>query len=208
MVFILSFEALLEREEFYGTEFGKAATLMTYRPRPHISRSRLDSYSNAVYIETNESVRRDYSRWHGERYVVAKELTFDLLLSLYEVNTARLAAFRYFGPRVGMREELERGIKAIASWKPNIEARLIGLQNNEDRGILRRVMEALSGSGVRLVEVDLFGESTRHVAIDTKLGASYDVLLEDRHYRAGELTNRLTIEDFERNLAAKQKKAV
>lgn len=38
------------------------------------------------------------------------------------------------------------------------------------------------------------------MAIDLKTGASYNVLLEDRHYRAGELVNRMTIDDFARTL--------
>jgi hypothetical protein len=51
---------------------------------------------------------------------------------------------------------------------------------------------------MKLVEVDIFGTNTRHIAIDAKLGTSYNILMEDRLYRAGELVNNLTMENFEK----------
>ena len=84
--------------------------------------------------------------------------------------------------------------------RPNVEARIMGLQNGEDHAFLGGLLGFLSKQGIRLIEADLFGEETRHVAIDLKTGASYNVLLEDRHYRAGELVNRMTIDDFARTL--------
>ena len=40
----------------------------------------------------------------------------------------------------------------------------------------------------------------RHVAVDLKTGASYNILMEDRNYRPGELINQMTPDDYARTL--------
>ena len=47
------------------------------------------------------------------------------------------------------------------------------------------------------MEIDMFGEEKRHMAIDMKTGLSYDLLLENRIYRPGELKNDEKEDDFQ-----------
>ena len=73
------------------------------------------------------------------------------------------------------------------------------MQKNQDfYFVINQVMDFIVENKIRLVEIDLFGENTRHIAIDTKLGTSFNVLMEDRLYRPGELVNSMTVENFER----------
>jgi hypothetical protein len=51
------------------------------------------------------------------------------------------------------------------------------------------------------MEVDLFGEEKRHIVMDMKTGLSYDLLLENRIYRPGELKNDEKEEDFQSSTA-------
>ena len=52
-----------------------------------------------------------------------------------------------------------------------------------------------------LVEVDLFGNEVRHVAIDLKTGLSYNVLIKNIIYKPGELINNLSFDDFSKNVS-------
>ncbi len=82
---------------------------------------------------------------------------------------------------------------------PNVEARIIGLQNGQPRSVLDSVSIFLRGNHMRLCEIDLFGDQTRHVCFDTKTGASFDVLVNNKLYTPGELMNRMTMEQFEKS---------
>jgi len=98
-----------------------------------------------------------------------------------------------------VKREGTKFINSLKKDKPNLEARIIGMQKNQDfYFILNQIFDFLISNKIRLVEVDLFGDNTRHIAIDTKLGTSYNVLMEDRIYRPGELVNSTTVENFER----------
>ena len=50
------------------------------------------------------------------------------------------------------------------------------------------------------MEIDLFGTDKRHIALDLKTGTSYDLFLENRIYRPGELANSEKEEDFQRSV--------
>jgi hypothetical protein len=80
----------------------------------------------------------------------------------------------------------------------NLELRLIGMQNSGTDAI-RGLQVELKVRG-RLVETDLFGTNMRNVALDTKTGMTYNMLLLNRIYRAGELTNTVSRADFEAKL--------
>ena len=138
-----------------------------------------------------------------------------MLVLLYDVNTSGFFAFR-----AAQEEDLKMPVKEFVSRlkRPNIEIRAIGMQNSsKDYGTgLANMIEAaytLCKPYARLVEVDLFGTDQRNIAIDTKLGMTFDLLLFDRFYKPGELANTLSAEAFKAQIGvgsifstAKQKK--
>lgn len=148
-------------------------------------------------VELNTVLFQRYDTAH--RYVIAKDVTHDLLFLAYDVNSRDALAARI--TRDVSSKELTAILSRLRKVKePNMEFRLIGLQNGGQAQILsmfdklRRRMHGI------LVEVDLFGANVRHVALDTKTGMTYNILLLNRIYRAGELSNTLSREDFESKL--------
>jgi hypothetical protein len=77
------------------------------------------------------------------------------------------------------------------------------MQTGQEFNALYDISDMVCANGLQLVEVDLFGDETRDIAFDTKLGTSHNVLIYDRLYRAGELKNGMTMEQFERNFVQK-----
>ncbi|MDE1860827.1 MAG: hypothetical protein KGH72_03860 [Candidatus Micrarchaeota archaeon] len=128
------------------------------------------------------------------RYIIAKKISFDLFLSVFDVNTRKAIVMRTLQP-LNKRDRgamLPRYLSKFAN--PNIEIRAIGLQNgqsvlaeNLDSIMSMGQMKAFKKKGV--AEIDLFGEEIRHIVFDLKTGATYNLLLENRIYRPGELIN-------------------
>ena len=121
------------------------------------------------------------------RYIIAKELTSDLLITIYDVNSVSAIAFRAALPL----ESAE--LAKIKSWlgkfkRPNFEIRAIGMQSggNSIASVIEQIHKICKGD---IIEIDLFGNSKRHIAFDLKTGMGYDLLLLDRIYRVGELVN-------------------
>ena len=130
-----------------------------------------------------------------QRYVIAKDITFDMLFTFYDVNTRNAAVIRCssllgndgLAPIRGFFSKLRR---------PNIELRAIGLQSEKPEGI--RELEMLRKAvGGHFIEIDILGNETRHIALDLKTGMSYSLLLLNRIYRPGELNNHTKAEDFQ-----------
>jgi hypothetical protein len=181
---------------------GKALD-MNSRERPHVSRSKIEVFGNTHYISADEW---ESTRYEGEsselkRYLACKDLTYDLMLSVYDVNSCTLACARLFSGTGGAESWLRKLIAGLR--KPNLEARLIGLQDGEDASVLSNALTLLESLHIPVVEADLFGTETRHVAIDAKQGMSFNILIEDRLYRPGELLNKLTLDQFRRAIMAK-----
>lgn len=130
----------------------------------------------------------------GSRYILAKDITFDLLLSIYDVNSGSVLAARITNNLNAT--EWSRIFAMLRVVKvPNFEFRLIGLQDGCTAGLgaAEQLRKRLAG---RFVEFDLFGTNIRHIAIDTKTGVPYDLLLLNRLYRAGELACQAKKEDL------------
>ena len=208
----MDFYNAYEREkQSQGDGFGKSRLYIRVRDRIHLSLSSVEKSSSELQI--NKSAMKAYD--DSIRYVLAKGITFDLLVLLYDVNTSGFFAFR-----AAQEEDLKMPVKEFVSKlkRPNIEIRAIGMQNSsKDYGTgLANVIEAaytLCKPYARLVEVDLFGTDQRNIAIDTKLGMTFDLLLFDRFYKPGELANTLSAEAFKAQIGvgsifstAKQKK--
>ncbi len=199
----MGFESVLGKR-VGGRGFGQSRYLATGKERPHISRSKLLANDSTEFVGLGEEKKGSYMGWMGRRYIAAENLTYDFIITFYDVNSPYLSVVRLFEAERLMKS-LKRALKDDASSRPNIEARIIGLQNGQEHGFLSEALDLLSKRGVRLIEADLFGGDVRHIAIDLKTGASYNVLLEDRSYRPGELMNHMTLEDFRRPLLRAKK---
>lgn len=192
----MGFEDIFKRN--INTGMNTAEYTLVSKERPHISKDRLDRYSNAVYIRAGELQSVSYASDIDTRYIAATELTYDIMMSLHDLNSRRTIVYRAFQYAGRLNSDIKKEVTAMSARRPNIEARLIGLQNGQDFYLLvDEIASFLIKNGIKLVEVDLFGGNTRHIAIDTKLGMSLDILNENRLYRAGELVNTLTLENFE-----------
>ena len=171
------------RKHYSEPDFGKARLVMDTKARPYNSLSSVEKKS--IVLDFNSAVCIQYS--DTMRYIIAKDITFDLLVTIYEVNTMDCVAFRTFS--MLEKKEMAKILSMVRKFRSrNIEVRAIGMQNVENNfsTIVDNICKATKGS---LAEVDLFGNERRHISIDLKNGVSRDVLLENRHYRPGELVN-------------------
>ncbi len=173
---------------------------LAYKERTHISKHVLDAKSDALYLDIGKFHRGVYRSAADLRYVAATNVTYDMLMSLYDANTSNAFVFRLYGFDEGARLIFNNYAESLRRMRPNLEARIIGLQSKQNCAYLKRAAAMLDDNGIKLVEADLFGGEVRHIAIDLKLGASHSILMDDRLYRPGELANMLTFEQFERGL--------
>lgn len=197
----MSFEGIFGREFAVGS-FGTDRYLRCYKDRTHISKAALDTYSNATYLGIDKTSNGKYQAPTDVRYIAATDIRYDMLISIYDIDAQSTFACRMFSFEGNASAQFIAYTDSLKKRKvmPNLEARLIGLQNKQSFSFMSQVIDLLDSAGIKLVEVDLFGTEVRHIAIDTKLGVSQDVLLENRLYRPGELINTVTLEQFERSL--------
>ncbi len=170
--------------------FGTDRLYVASRDRIHLSLSTVEKYSSLLGI--NQALETKFS--DESRYAIAKEITHDLFISIYDVNTTKTFLLRP-SQLVGelptkKMQESKRKLK-----KPNLEMRILGLQNN-DSEVLDAVELIHSLLKPSLVEVDLFGREMRHIVFDLKLGMVFNLLLLNRIYKPGELANPISLQDF------------
>lgn len=197
----MSFESILKTE--IKKELNKKEYLQSFKPRPHISKSKVDEFNDIAYLKVGEVNGVHHTDELSPRYIAATNLTYDAIMSIFDVNTKKLAVYRFYLSPGKIKTDLKKYVDVLKASKPkpNLEARLIGMQNGQDYYLLLDEMaDFFIANKIKLVEIDLFGTEMRHVAIDSKLGMSFNILLEDRHYRPGELTNSMTVENFEAQL--------
>lgn len=196
MVF-LSFEKSLDID-MTTPDFGKAKYAMTFKKRPNLSRVRLDSTSGCRFVEVGQWTLLQHEEKLGMRYAACTNITYDSVLSIYDVNRQLIMVYRFytFDYRIGAAM-----VKRLGNIKDlNVEARLIGMQNGQGSSKLDSIYEFLRQNKVPIMEVDLFGGESRNVAFDVKTGISFNVLAENRPYKPSELNNPMTMEQFERTL--------
>lgn len=128
------------------------------------------------------------------RYIIAREISFDALISIYDVNSESCIALRPTA-QLGKQEVsmLRNFISRIK--RPNLEMRAIGMQNGNVE-LVSAIEQVREISKSDLIEVDLFGNAKRHIALDLKTGMGYDLLLLDRIYKPGELANDVTSDAY------------
>ena len=189
------FEALGKQK--LGKGFGTAQIVMSSKAsvfalkRPHTSLSMV--LESSKELMNNQASSYAFAK-SDFRYVIAKEISFDLLATFHDVNSASTVMVRTSVPLTVPDLSKIKGI--LGGWKrSNIEMRLIGMQNGATN--FAKIADQLHTlSKASLIELDIFGGMKRHIAFDLKMGASYDLLLLDRTYRAGELNNDVTPEAF------------
>ena len=133
------------------------------------------------------------------RYIIAKNVTYELFVSIYNVNSGGAIVLRPTWPLDS--REVQKIKDTIRKFdRPNLEMRFMGMQNG-DASLMKVVDELHNEIKADMIEMDFFGKSARHIALDLKTGMSYDVLLFDREYRAEELVTSEKPEDFKRNIS-------
>jgi hypothetical protein len=173
--------------------FGKKQFLLNTGERYNTSLASVKESSLAIDM----NVASYYQYTPGKRYVIAGTITFDLLVSFYDTNSRSAVMMRLTSPMRTM--DILRTTSLLRRIRhPNIELRLIGLQNN-DSSIAYSIKNIKKMSTGKLAEADLFGDQIRHVAIDMLTGKPYSLLLENRIYRPGELNNTSGEGDFQKN---------
>lgn len=181
-------------------DFGTVRYYLCSKARPHASKSAIEESSNCIEIGLGDRKEIAYDDWKTERYMMANNITYDLIVTMYEVNTSKGIIYRILDGKGMDSKKIIADARKISSKNQNIEARIIGLQNGSGFEFIKGILEALSAAKVGIAEIDLFGSDTRNIAIDLKSGMSYNVLLNDKNYMAGELANKMSREEYERSL--------
>ena len=164
--------------------------------RPHTSLSMVKDKGTDLGI--NQAATAKFAETQS-RYLIASGLSYELLLTIFDVNSMSGIAMRIGKPLD--KSELEVLGKKIASFgKANLEMRAIGLQSG-DSSTLAAVDQVRKLCKAKLIEVDLFGTLSRNVAFDLRTGTCYDILMLDRAYKAGELVNGVKPEEYKASLS-------
>jgi hypothetical protein len=187
----MDFWSIYEKERA-KPEFGSGKTYIRSRDRIHLSLSTVEQY--CVELDMDRGILKEFQE--NARYVIATDITHDLLLSVYDVNTTRTFLLRFSLPlSVNVMKWLGERIDRMGNT--NLEVRAIGMQDRDTEllNTLERMHATFKSS---LMELDLFGNEVRHIAFDLKLGMSFNLLLLDRIYTPSELVNQTSKEEFER----------
>ncbi len=174
--------------------FGTERLFLGTSERKNASLRAISEFS--VELELNKAFLQRYDA--QKRYIIAKDMTHDLLFCAYDVNSKSIFVAR--NTRTISQGNWKKLFATVGRMAfPNLELRLIGLQNGDLLPLkgFENIWKRVPGS---LVEADLFGQNIRNVAIDTKTGMTYNILMLNRIYRAGELTNSVSGADFDQRL--------
>lgn len=184
----MSFENILKKNI---NTIGNIKYLETYRERPHISKYKLEVNEDIIYTAINQFNIIEYKNQLSKKYIGAINIITDLFITIYNINLRKIAVLR-----LNTNTENTNLIKQFKSYlnknaKDNLEIRLFGLQNNNNLKILNELLSIIITYKVPIYEIDLFGNEIRHIAIDLEIGPSFNILLENRLYRPGELINNI-----------------
>ncbi len=192
----MGFEEVVAKESAQK-DFGSERYARQYRARSHISISKVDEFGSSVYVGTDGYTSARYSESAAPAYIAAKGLSYDWVVTLYDINSNTGGMWRSY--KADFMQEMETFMKQLPR-SADVEARIIGLQDDQDTAALKKTLSFLNKHKITLMEADLFGDEIRHVAFDLKRGMTFDILLENRIYRPGELKNAGTADQFEAQL--------
>ncbi len=185
-------------------QIGRAVFRIAAKERIHISKSEIDRYGSTAYIGQGDSVSMQFAD-DEKRYAAALDLTYDTVLTFYELNARQLFVVRFYD-EVDKVLGMSRDFIKRTNGKKGIEARIIGMQSNQYPYNLERLVAEIEQQRARIVELDVFGTEKRHIAVDSKLGMSMDILTEDRLYRPGELNSNIQLSEFKAAAKAQRDK--
>ena len=171
--------------------FGTRQLLLNTGDRHNSSLKRY--FDRSIELNNDSFIKKSYS--YEQRYIQVKNITFDIFVLFFDVNTSYSIAFRSSSILEDKKiDTLSKLIKKLKLSK--IEARIIGLQNGHTdlSTFLNYMYDCIDCT---LLEADIFGKEVRNILIDTKTGMSYNLLLENRIYRPGELINKQSFEEFQ-----------
>jgi len=178
------------KEATYLKNFSKERIFIGSRRSTYIPMDRAHTSIDSIY-GLHRELKPNMAFFQKEdtniRYIIAANIIYDLFVSVFDVNSNSGFFIRLSAPLNKVAEAKIR--KYLGKFRnPNFEIRVIGTQNNSTEliGTIDKIKKIAKGS---LLELDLFGNEIRHIAIDLETGHSYDLLLENRIYRPGELTN-------------------
>lgn len=180
---MLGFEELLSAH-ILSPEFGTAPYQQSFRPRPHISKMKVEAHGACAYLAAGSGIAAQLTPT-GAAFVAAASLANELFATVYDVNTTRIAAYRAQPADANATAFIERFV--AQQRNANLEARLIGLQNHASFALVAELARTLMRHRIPLVEVDLFGTLMRHICIEVRTGSSLNILMENRLYKPGEL---------------------
>ncbi len=171
--------------------FGKSAIQLRTGKRYHTSLAMVGDRSRELGL--NIAFVQKYTE--SSRYVIAHDITYDLFVSIYNVDTATVIATR---PTLLMNEAEVRCMHDIVrkNMLRNLEVRIIGMHGTDValQGSIAKLHSALPQA--KLAEADLFGNSIRHLALDLKTGSVYDLLLQNKIYGPADLIDSTEASGF------------
>ncbi|MDE1767949.1 MAG: hypothetical protein KGH67_00600 [Candidatus Micrarchaeota archaeon] len=172
-------------------DFNNAPLLLSTGDRHHTSVNMLGN--RAVELQPGRIASQTYGEW--KRYIYASNITFDAVASIYDVNSRSMFAVRFL--RAPKAEDWKKIKARVDQWTdPNIELRIFGMQNGTTDMMM--IPELLHNNiHGKYMEIDLFGNEVRNIALDLKTGVSYNMLLLNRLYRPGELITPFKKEQFD-----------
>ena len=193
----MSFENYLDMD-MNDPEFSRVVYLKNFKERQNVSKSRLDGDAGCVFLDPGDIYQYKYDNKLGARYVACMDMSYDLVLSVFDVNGGTILVHRFYEFGKESRDAMDSHLRKMPL--SNVEARIAGMQNNQYFKALIASFLYLKERKLPLYEIDLFGGDTRNVAFDIKTGLSLDVLALSRPYKPGELATKKTVEQFEREL--------
>jgi hypothetical protein len=194
------FKSISAEEKFSEERITLGSVKSTYLPSERVNTSiaLISDFLKEIKIGNIMFEKNNFST----RYIYAYNLTYDVLASIYSVSKESGVFFRIALPL--NKDEIRIIKKLYGRLKDrNTEIRIIGMQNKQAyaKEFVKSLLflEKLGKSS--LVEVDLFGNEVRHVAIDLKTGLSYNVLIKNIIYKPGDLLNNLSFDEFSKNVS-------
>jgi len=192
------FKSISAGEKFSDEKITLGSVKSTYLPSERVNTSiaLISDFLKEIKIGNIISEKNNFNT----RYIYAYNLAYDALVSIYSVSKESGVFFRAALP---LNKDEARIIKGLYSRLKdrNTEIRIIGMQNKQANAkeFVKSILflEKLGKSS--LVEVDLFGNEVRHIAIDLKTGLSYNVLIKNIIYKPGDLLNNLSFDEFSKN---------
>jgi hypothetical protein len=180
--------------------FNSKAYVLTFKDflavtRNNISKEKLDRYGASYYNRVGEAHSTAYTSDLAVRYIAQTEVTNDIVMSVYEVSTLSLFVARFSAWSKDVEQQFSSFMGKFNDPKNrHFEARIAGMQNGQAYEGLSDIVRFVKANKLPLMEIDLFGSNIRHVAFDAKTGMSYNILLENRLYKPGELANKAMVQ--------------